>query len=152
MGGKKFKFDTSTKKWIIQKKGKQPTHAQELRNKLVAKATKQELIFKGLLRYLGIHHEFQKHIRTDTQNRFADFSIPALKLIIEIDGGYHTAIEQQTKDRDREKEIKRATGYNIVRFTNAEVENNPNLLFETLIDLLRNKFKHLKDHWDKAYL
>lgn len=85
------------------------------------------------------------------QNRFADFSIPSLKLIIEIDGGYHDVLEQQIKDRDREKEIKRATGYNIVRFTNAQVENDPNLLFETLIDLLRNKFEYLKDHWDKAY-
>lgn len=147
---KEFKFNASTKKWAQKSKikGKSASNIQLTRRKLITKATKAEQIFRSLLRSLGIKHVFQKHIKTDTQNRYADFSLPALRCIIEIDGGYHNTPEQQLKDTDRENEIKRSVGYEVIHFTNEQVISNPDILFNALIDVLQRKFNCIKSRWN----
>ena len=51
---------------------------------------------------------------------YADISIPSLKLIIEVDGGYHSTPEQQVKDKQRDEAFK-SIGYTTLRFTNEQV-------------------------------
>ena len=50
----------------------------------------------------------------------ADFYCHALKLVIEIDGGYHLTEEQQLLDEERSKNIE-FQGLKVIRFTNEEV-------------------------------
>jgi very-short-patch-repair endonuclease len=50
----------------------------------------------------------------------ADFYCHALKLVIEIDGGYHLKKEQQLLDEERTKNIE-FQGLKVIRFTNEEV-------------------------------
>jgi len=53
----------------------------------------------------------------------ADFYCHRLKLIIEIDGGYHFTKEQIPKDEERTK-ILEFNGVNVIRFSNDEVLNS----------------------------
>lgn len=149
VGGKVFRFDREKKQWTIEQQQAQieKVKGSSTRQKLVTHATRAELIFRGLLRHLGIKHEFQKQIKTGNGNRYADFLIPSLKLIIEIDGGYHDNPEQQALDRQREREIMDATRYEIIRFSNSQVENDPDILFDTLVQRLKTHFNHIKAHW-----
>ena len=50
----------------------------------------------------------------------ADFYCHALKLVIEIDGDYHLAEEQQLLDKTRTDDIE-FQGIKVIRFTNEEV-------------------------------
>lgn len=50
----------------------------------------------------------------------ADFYCHALKLVIEIDGGYHLTEEQQLLDEKRANDIE-FQGLKVIRFTNEEV-------------------------------
>jgi very-short-patch-repair endonuclease len=50
----------------------------------------------------------------------ADFYCNALKLVIEIDGGYHLDEEQRLLDEKRTNDIE-FQGLKVIRFTNAEV-------------------------------
>jgi very-short-patch-repair endonuclease len=50
----------------------------------------------------------------------ADFYCHALKLVIEIDGGYHLDEEQQLLDKKRTSDIE-FQGLKVIRFTNEEV-------------------------------
>ena len=57
-------------------------------------------------------------------NRFiADFYCHEARLVVEIDGGYHDEEEQQKYDAGRTKELEEF-GIRVIRFTNAEVEEN----------------------------
>ena len=51
----------------------------------------------------------------------ADFYCHPLKLIIEIDGGYHLKKEEQNYDKNRQ-EILEGHGIRFLRFTNDEIE------------------------------
>lgn len=51
---------------------------------------------------------------------YADIYIPSLKLIIEIDGGYHNTEEQKVKDKQRDDDFK-SIGYTTLRYTNEQV-------------------------------
>lgn len=57
-----------------------------------------------------------------------DFYCPALRLVIEVDGGYHLAPEQQRKDQERQDFIA-SLGIHVLRFTNEQVlEELPQVL------------------------
>lgn len=49
-----------------------------------------------------------------------DFVCLESKLVIEVDGGYHSEFEQIQKDEHRTEKIE-ALGYRVIRFTNEEV-------------------------------
>ncbi|MBS9767105.1 MAG: leucine--tRNA ligase [Flavobacteriaceae bacterium] len=74
----------------------------------------------------------QQHIIDDF---IVDFVCLSKKLIIEIDGGYHSEEEQQEKDNERTK-ILEDLGYKVIRFTNEEVIGN-------LDEVLKNIEKEL---------
>ena len=49
-----------------------------------------------------------------------DFLLPAIDLVIEVDGAYHSERQQMEDDELREQHLNRM-GYSVVRFTNDEV-------------------------------
>jgi BirA family biotin operon repressor/biotin-[acetyl-CoA-carboxylase] ligase len=51
----------------------------------------------------------------------ADFAIPALKLVIEIDGGQHATAVKSDRERTRALD---AHGYRVIRFWNNDVLGN----------------------------
>jgi DNA ligase-associated DEXH box helicase len=70
-------------------------------------------------------------------NYIPDFICLEKKLIVEIDGGYHNELEQQQLDKDRENYL-REHGYDIIRFTNEQVLNNPLDIVQKIKDRLEN--------------
>jgi len=65
---------------------------------------------------LGAHFRRQ-HIIGDY---IADFSCLPLRLIIELDGGYHELPTQQVNDEERTKWLENK-GFKVIRFSNEEV-------------------------------
>ena len=51
----------------------------------------------------------------------ADFLCTQAKLVIEVDGGYHSTPEQQIEDQWR-TEFLQGKGYRVIRFSNEEVD------------------------------
>ncbi len=57
-----------------------------------------------------------------------DFVCLETKLIVEIDGGYHSLPDQQTSDNERAVWLE-SQGFRVIRFTNEEVmQNTTNVL------------------------
>jgi len=61
----------------------------------------------------------------------ADFYCHELRLVVEIDGGYHKKHEQYEYDEERSAELE-AWNITVVRFTNTEVENHMTRVLECL--------------------
>lgn len=68
---------------------------------------------------LGVRFR-QQHIIGDY---IADFVVLEKKLIVEVDGGYHSLPEIQISDAQRTSELE-AMGYSIIRFNNNEIISN----------------------------
>ena len=64
-------------------------------------------------------------------NYIADFVCIPLKLIIEIDGLYHSLPEQQVSDEERTRWLEEQ-GYKVIRFTNEEIYNNLDKVIEKI--------------------
>lgn len=91
----------------------------------ISNPTPGEHAFKVKLDTIGMDYEQQKLFNVNTkknpQYKLVDFYVPQMKLIIEIDGGYHSTPAQAKKDFIREQQLIRKPGvFNIVRFTNRE--------------------------------
>ncbi len=65
----------------------------------------------------------------------ADFVCLEQKLVIEVDGGYHFTESQQIDDRFR-SEILLDKGFRVVRFTNEEVDYNPQEVIKRIKEIL----------------
>lgn len=59
----------------------------------------------------------------------ADFFCPALKLVLELDGGVHALREEADARRDA---WLKASGYTVLRFQNEAVLRNPALVLEAV--------------------
>jgi very-short-patch-repair endonuclease len=69
----------------------------------------------------------------------ADFACLPLKLIIEVDGGYHDNPKQQEADAMRTQWLGRQ-GYTVLRFTNKEVAYN----IDSVIQTIKHQISNLK--------
>jgi very-short-patch-repair endonuclease len=91
------------------------------REGLVKRATPSELKLKAALELLcegrGVLWEFQKPIGPF----FADFAVHRLRIVIEIDGGYHNTDYQKAYDQRRTAFLEKE-GWSVVRFTNDHVD------------------------------
>jgi len=67
-----------------------------------------------------------------------DFVCLKLKLIIEIDGGYHSLPDQQISDEAR-TEILNAKGFHVMRFTNEEVLYKTGQVLSAIEDYISSK-------------
>ena len=68
----------------------------------------------------------------------ADFACLECKLVIEIDGGYHTSQQQQEADMLRTRWLN-DYGFKIVRFTNEEVINTTENVMKRIKEYLNNR-------------
>lgn len=105
--------------------------AKLFRKDLISKCTNAERNFRSFLDRNFIKYEFQKiiYIRDCVGNiqkfYIADFYLPDMKLIIEVDGEYHKDLLQMEADLNREIDIKRAyPTINILRIDNEKTSNS----------------------------
>lgn len=104
------------------------------RGELKQKATPAEILFEEWLKEQNIRYMFQKGFLKPF-HRIVDFYIPKTRTIIEIDGGYHSYIE----DKDNKKDlIWSKKGYKTIRIRNEEVYNNNFKLDLDILSLLSN--------------
>ena len=89
-------------------------HARRMRNN----PTEAETFLWKQLKAQGLGEAFKRQCLI--LDFIADFYSPLANLIIEVDGEYHQAEEQQQLDKEREERLQ-AKGYNILRFTNEQV-------------------------------
>ena len=101
--------------------------AKPFQEELLERATDAELKFMHIAKLKGLDLKFQYRINILCKNGrrikrfyFADFCDRIHKLVFEIDGGYHFTEEQQKKDVQRTKDLRRM-GYKVFRITNSEV-------------------------------
>ena len=92
----------------------------------------EEVLWKELRgTKLGVHFRRQHVIGT----YIADFVSLKNRLIIEVDGEYHQLPEQQLLDAERTKYFEQK-GYRVIRFTNAQVLNDLEMVMSKLIKAL----------------
>lgn len=80
---------------------------------------------------LGVHFRRQHPVF----GYIPDFVCIGQKLIIEIDGGYHLAGEQQGLDAERTRWLNKA-GFHVLRFTNEEVLSDIDSVLEEISDMV----------------
>lgn len=96
--------------------------------------TEAEAVLRDCVRANSLGHKFLYQYIIG--QFIVDFLCPDCKLIIEVDGGYHSEPEQQYDDELRTQMLEEL-GYRVIRFTNEQV------LFD--IDNVLNKIKsHLQ--------
>lgn len=88
----------------------------------------------------GVHFRRQ-HIIEDY---IADFICLKLKIIIEIDGGYHFSRNQIVKDAERTFWLKQ-NGYEVIRFSNNEVIGNTDEVISKLNQSIQQRINYLND-------
>ena len=69
----------------------------------------------------------------------ADFACLPIKLVIEVDGGYHNQQEQTELDQQRSIWLEKQ-GYTVLRFSNEEVAYN----IESVIQTIKQQISNLK--------
>ena len=82
--------------------------------------TPAERQFKAILERKKFNFTFQKVIKTKKKYRIVDFYLEDYKIVVEVDGGYHEAPDQQKADWERTIALEKA-GHKVIRFTNEEV-------------------------------
>lgn len=93
-------------------------------------STEAERIMWQMLRGKQLGDKFRRqHI---IGNYIADFVCLEKKLVIEIDGGYHSTPEQQAYDEERTRYLQ-TQGYKVLRFTNEAVVATP----ETVLNQIK---------------
>ena len=93
-------------------------------------STEAERIMWQILRGKQLGDKFRRqHI---IGNNIADFVCLEKKLVIEIDGGYHSTLEQQAYDEERTRYLQ-TQGYKVLRFTNEAVVATP----ETVLNQIK---------------
>ncbi|MDT0685271.1 endonuclease domain-containing protein [Autumnicola psychrophila] len=107
--------------------------AQQLRANMTAD---EKLLWERLKQnQLGYRFRWQHPV----QKFIVDFYCHELRLVIEVDGGYHQNHEQKKSDAEREKLLE-FQDLTIMRFTNEEVTND----IEEVINTIKTKIEGLK--------
>lgn len=112
------------------------TLINRMRQDLISKTSNAEKAAIRNCELLGYKVVRQQPVTTGRKLYFADIYIPSLKLIIEVDGGYHYANSQKRKDSNRSSGIWRM-GYHVVRLSNHDARNINKV--KAKIELIKNK-------------
>lgn len=67
-----------------------------------------------------------------------DFVCLEKGVVIEVDGGYHSELQQKINDEDRTAALERI-GFDVIRFTNDEVLSQFDSVLEQITEYLNNK-------------
>ncbi|MFC0773122.1 endonuclease domain-containing protein [Terrimonas alba] len=112
---------------------------QPYANRLRKEMTKAEAcLWKYVLR-AGQLKGFPFRRQRPVLNYIADFMCKELKLIIEVDGITHHWEDAIKKDEIRQKALESA-GFTVLRFSDEEVLNNVQAVFNFLEDWIEKKF------------
>ena len=123
----KISMNKPSDRWIRQR-----------RAELLSKSSDAEkAAFKNLVR-LGFKPVRQYPVWTKRKMYFADLYIPSLKLIIEIDGGYHYTARQKRLDGNRSSGLWRL-GYHVVRLSNRDARDISKIKAKIIL-ILRKKY------------
>lgn len=95
---------------------------RQRRAELAAKASEAEKTAYNNLVRLGLYPVRQFPVWTGRKIYFADLYVPHLRLIIEIDGGYHTTRRQKRLDGNRSSGLWRL-GYHVARLSNRDARD-----------------------------
>nr|DAH40024.1 MAG TPA: Very-short-patch-repair endonuclease [Caudoviricetes sp.] len=98
------------------------TLINRMRQDLMSKTSNAEKAAIRKCELLGYKVVRQQPIMTGRKLYFADIYLPELKVIMEIDGGYHYTNKQKRKDSNRSAGIWRM-GYHVVRLSNHDARN-----------------------------
>lgn len=118
-------MNTSTKNCLYQPKTKQKEKQSKrkmksrVRMELLSKSTSAESAVCRVLALLGLRCVRQFPIWTGRKQYYADIYIPSLRLVIEVDGGYHFTDNQKRLDANRSAGIRRL-GYHVCRIKNRD--------------------------------
>ena len=77
---------------------------------------------------------YKLHRQVPIGKYFADFVCRERRLIIEVDGGHHQ--NQESYDHERTKWLE-SQGYEVIRFWNSDVEQQPDGIQETILVALQ---------------
>lgn len=80
----------------------------------------EKLLLKTALRRFGNRVKTQYEITINGHIYFLDFYIKSLRVAIEVDGGYHSTVEQSAKDRKRDADLA-SVGIKTIRIKNEQV-------------------------------
>ena len=123
----KIAMNKPSDKWIRQR-----------RAELLSKSSDAEkAAFKNLVR-LGFKPARQYPVWTKRKIYFADLYVPSLKLIVEIDGGYHYTARQKRLDGNRSSGLWRL-GYHVVRLSNRDARDISKIKAKIIL-VLRKKY------------
>ncbi|MEO7306661.1 MAG: acetylglutamate kinase [Ferruginibacter sp.] len=116
----------------------------DLAEELRARMTPVEEILWNVIKINEWHLKFRR--QHPIANYIADFYCHHVKLVIELDGGYHENKEVKIYDEGRENDIKEF-GITVLRFKNEEVFNN----IESVIEKIGSVIYELKLVKEKVY-
>ncbi len=102
-------------------------NARRMRNN----PTEAERVLWKFIRDKQLGYRFRRQLIID--DYIVDFVCLDKKLIIEVDGKYHSVGEQREFDGTRENKL-RSEGYRVIRFTNEEVMLN----IEQTVECIKN--------------
>jgi very-short-patch-repair endonuclease len=103
-----------------------------------AKLTDGEQGMLVILRGLG----WRFNVEHSIGNYIADFYVHQFRMVIEVDGGYHTEYAQRQRDKRRDRWMV-WKGYRVVRVTNEQVINNPDAVTQELLSRLEPTNPHV---------
>jgi very-short-patch-repair endonuclease len=96
--------------------------------------TPQEVKLWNRLRLLRTQgHHFRRQVPIG--RGIVDFACLKARLVIEIDGGQHGREPFMKRDRERDRGLE-ALGFRVLRFWNAEVDENPDAMIDTILAVL----------------
>lgn len=98
------------------------------RKNLKDNPTDSELLVKRIFDSLKLRYRFQKSFWKLTgkyrgYHCIVDFYIPSLRLVIEVDGGYHDTSEQKRKDYFKDNWLRKARKVEVLRIKNEEARD-----------------------------
>lgn len=102
------------------------TFSKNLRNH----STSGEVLLWMQLR-AGNMRGYSFHRQKPLENYIVDFYCKPLKLVIEVDGGYHFTPEQRVLDRHRQ-EILEGMGLHFLRFRDEEIRESMNAVIKAI--------------------
>tara|TARA_R110002096_G_scaffold148403_1_gene309104 strand:+ start:45 stop:455 length:411 start_codon:yes stop_codon:yes gene_type:complete len=101
------------------------------------KATKAEACLWKYALKAGQMQGFGFNRQRPIERYIVDFVCLSLKLVIEVDGGYHLDPEVEKKDKARQKDLEDLE-YTVLRFTNEEVLNHMNYVRRTILEWIED--------------
>lgn len=112
---------------------------EKTKKKNIDNSTKSEkLLLKTALKRFGKRVKAQHEMTINGHIYFLDFYIKSLRVAIEVDGGYHSTIEQSAKDMERDANLA-SVGIKTIRIKNEQVPIKA--CIEELLSVLQDRMK-----------